>query len=111
MKEAFDQQAGIDWYNQLIIDGNTADERLAAAVEAKDAEIARWTDYAATLESERADAKAEIARLREALEDICGAQWLWHGGGGYSRQEHAAHVEDLKEMARAALAGSPDGED
>ena len=51
----------------------TPDEALKAysrIVDAKDAEIARWTDYAATLETERSEAKAKIARLREALREV-----------------------------------------
>ena len=51
--------------------------------------------------------RARVAKLEAALEDIRDAQWLWHGGRGYTRSEHAEHCEELKEMARAALKDAP----
>ena len=66
-------------------------ERVDALVAAKDSEIARWTDYAATLETEREAKDREIAALREALKD---AQHRLRGAGMLGSDE--ARADDVK---------------
>jgi len=50
------------------------------------------------------DAMDEIQRLRTALEDIMGAQMLWHGGVGRPPYEQVVgHIDVMKDIAREAL--------
>lgn len=47
---------------------------------------------------------ADKTALRQALEDIAGAQMLWHGGIGLrSRFQLDAFIKELQEMASTAL--------
>lgn len=49
-------------------------------------------------------ALAEIERLRLALEDIAGAQMMWHGGVGRPPYDLVAgHIDCMKQMATEAL--------
>jgi hypothetical protein len=66
-KEAIDHQAGLDWYNQLIIDCNTADERLAAAVEAMRAKC-----EAIAQAEEETDHLFAAARIKRAIAALKG---------------------------------------
>jgi hypothetical protein len=46
----------------------------------------------------------EAQRLRQALEDIAGAQMLWHGGiGPRLRSQLEEFIKELQEMASTAL--------